>query len=90
MVAIDALFFGLSGAALLVFRHRERRGRAARPAAGSRMPGHPVTTLGFTGAFLELAVSTLVQFPRSAGIGVLILVVGAAVYGAWAWRGWQR
>ena len=84
VVAIDTLFFGLTGAALLVFRHRELRGRASRPADGSRMPGHPWTTLVFTVAFLALALNTVLQFPRSAGIGVGILVLGLPVY--WLWR----
>ena len=84
VVAIDTLFFGLTGAALLVFRHRERLGSATRPAAGSRMPGHPWTTLIFTVAFLVLALNTVLQFPGSAGIGVGILVLGLPVY--WFWR----
>ncbi|HEU4629026.1 MAG TPA: amino acid permease [Gemmatimonadaceae bacterium] len=86
VVALDALFFGLTGAALLVFRRRERRGAATRPAGGARMPGHPVTTLIFTLAFWALALNTVVQFPRSAGIGVLILAAGVPVY--LFWRRW--
>jgi APA family basic amino acid/polyamine antiporter len=86
VVAIDALFFGLTGAALLVFRRRERRGTATRPSAGMRMPGHPVTTAVFTIAFLGLALNTVVQFPRSAGIGVLILAAGVPVYLLWRRR----
>ena len=84
VVAIDTLFFGLTGAALLVFRTRERRGLAHRPSGGARMPGHPWTTLIFTAAFLALAVNTVAQFPRSAGMGVVILLLGLPVY--WYWR----
>jgi APA family basic amino acid/polyamine antiporter len=83
VVALDALFFGLTGAALLVFRYRERRGTAARPAVGARMPGHPITTVIFTLAFWALALNTVIQFPRSAGIGVLILAAGVPVYFFW-------
>ena len=83
VVAIDALFFGLTGAALLVFRHRERRGRAQRAATGARMPGHPVTTAVFVIAFWILALNTVAQFPRSAGIGVLILLAGVPAYFLW-------
>lgn len=78
VVALDAVFFGLTGAALLVFRRRD-------PAAvkGMRMPGHPVTTLVFVLAFWILAASTIVQFPTDAGMGVLILLFGAPVYLFW-------
>ena len=82
VVALDAVFFGLTGAALLVFRSRAKRDGVAPP-AGVAMPGHPVTTLAFTLAFWALALSTIVQFPRSAGIGVLILLAGVPVYGLW-------
>ncbi len=83
VVAIDALFFGLTGAALLVFRYRARRGGEQRPAEGARMPGHPWTTLLFVVAFWLLALSTVAQFPRSAGVGVLILLAGVPAYFAW-------
>ena len=86
VVAIDALFFGLTGAALLVFRHREARGGERRQTAGARMPGHPYTTVLFVVAFWLLALSTIAQFPRSAGIGVLILLAGAPVYLLWRRR----
>ncbi len=79
VVALDAVFFGLTGAALLVLRRRE-----PRPATGSfRMPGHPWTTLLFVLAFWALAVNTVIRNPRSAGIGVLILVAGVPAYGLW-------
>jgi APA family basic amino acid/polyamine antiporter len=83
VVAMDAVFFGLTGAALLVFRARERRGTATRPATGARMPGHPYTTLLFTLAFWLLALTTIAQFPRSAGVGVLIMLAGVPAYLLW-------
>lgn len=78
VVALDAVFFGLTGAALLIFRRRD-------PAAvsGLKMPGHPVTTIVFVAAFWVLAASTIVQFPRDAGMGVLILLMGVPVYLFW-------
>jgi APA family basic amino acid/polyamine antiporter len=83
VVAIDAIFFGLTGAALLVFRARARRGHAASPSSGPRLPGHPATTILFVGAFWLLALSTIAQFPRSAGIGVVILLAGMPVFLLW-------
>jgi basic amino acid/polyamine antiporter, APA family len=81
VVALDAVFFGLTGAALLVFRRRD-------PAAvrGLSMPGHPVTTLVFVIAFWVLAASTIAQFPRDAGMGVVILLIGIPVYLFWRRR----
>jgi APA family basic amino acid/polyamine antiporter len=78
VVALDAVFFGLTGAALLVFRRRD-----PAPVKGLRMPGHPVTTLVFVLAFWVLAASTIVQFPRDAGGGVIILLLGVPVYLFW-------
>src|SRR5687767_99189 len=83
VVALDAVFFGLTGAALLVFRRRNPQG-----VRGLAMPGHPYTTGLFVVAFWTLAVSTVIQFPRDAGMGVLILVLGVPVY--WYWRRVKR
>ena len=81
VVALDAVFFGLTGAALLVFR---RRDPARVP--GMRMPGHPVTTALFVAAFWVLAANTIWQFPLDAGMGVLILLLGLPVYLFWRKR----
>ena len=81
VVALDALFFGLTGAALLVFRKRD-----ATQVSGLRMPGHPVTTVLFVIAFWVLAASTVIQSPRNAGMGILILLLGVPVYFFWTRR----
>ena len=47
------------------------------------MPGHPWTTLVFVAAFWALALNTVARNPRSAGIGVLILLAGVPVYYLW-------
>jgi APA family basic amino acid/polyamine antiporter len=85
VVTIDVLFFGLTGASLLVFRARARR-EGTEEAAGElvRVPWHPFTTWLFVLACWSLAISTLVRFPQNAGIGVLILGLGALVYRFWA------
>jgi APA family basic amino acid/polyamine antiporter len=81
VVALDAVFFGLTGAALLVFRRRD-----PTAVSGLKMPGHPVSTMVFVLAFWILAASTIVQFPKDAGMGVLILLIGIPVYVFWKGR----
>ncbi|HEV2803771.1 MAG TPA: amino acid permease [Chthoniobacterales bacterium] len=85
VVTIDALFFGLTGAALLVFRARARR-EGTEKAEGDlvRVPWHPFTTSLFVVACWSLALSTVLQSPQNAGIGVLILGLGVLVYRFWA------
>jgi len=85
VVTIDVLFFGLTGASLLVFRARARR-EGAQQAQGKvvRVPWHPITTGLFVLACWSVAISTLLQFPQNAGIGVAILGLGALVYRFWA------
>ncbi len=87
VVSMDAVFFGLTGAALLVLRRREHTigaGQAGMGAVTMRMPGHPWTTLAFVIAFWSLAVSTILQFPRDSGVGLLIMLAGVPVYWIWA------
>jgi APA family basic amino acid/polyamine antiporter len=80
VVAIDTLFFGLTGAALLVFRRRE-------PAPASiRAPFHPLSTVLFVGACWSIAIATVVSRPRDAGGGVAILLIGIPVYLLWSRR----
>src|SRR5213078_1074296 len=57
VVTIDALFFGLTGTALFVFRHREK-GEASEKFV--RVPGHPYTTGVFVVACWSLVLSTLI------------------------------
>ena len=88
LVAEDACLAGmevvddLKGAALLVLWRRE-----PQPAAGGfRLRGHPWTTIVFVAAFWALAVNTVIRNPRSAGIGVLILLAGVPAYFFWRRR----
>ncbi|PYI94681.1 MAG: amino acid transporter [Verrucomicrobia bacterium] len=81
VVTIDVLFFGLTGAALFIFRRREPKETNEKFV---RVPWHPVTTGVFVLACWTLAISTLVRYPQNAGIGVVILGLGALVYWCWA------
>jgi basic amino acid/polyamine antiporter, APA family len=84
VVAIDVLFFGLTGASLLVFRGRARRA-GTEEAEGDlvRVPWHPITTIVFVAACWAVSLTTVIQYPRNAGIGVAILLIGVVVYQFW-------
>ncbi len=77
VVAMDAVFFGLTGAALLVFR------RHARPSDGFRMPLHPWSTALFVLSFWILGVNTVAANPTNAGLGAVIMLAGVPVYFIW-------
>jgi APA family basic amino acid/polyamine antiporter len=81
VVAVDVVFFGLTAAALFVFRARERR--QAGEATGVRVPGHPWTTALFILACWAVSATTVANNPRHAGIGFALLGVGAVIYGLW-------
>ena len=81
VVTIDALFFGLTGTALFVFRRREE---SKIDGDFVRVPGHPYTTGIFVLACWSLVLSTLIASPLNAGIGVVILAIGVLVYLLWA------
>jgi APA family basic amino acid/polyamine antiporter len=85
VVAIDWVFFGLTAAALIVFRRRDRRTGPGNDAT-FRVPGHPLTTLVFVAVSWLLVVNTVHRFPRDAGIGVLLLLLGVPVFYAWRRR----
>lgn len=91
VVSIDFIFFGLTGASLFIFRHRNRvpptEARGPRPEAFNT-PGHPITTAIFTLACWTVVVATIIRAPRQSAIGLAILFAGIAAYAIWAvrWR----
>ncbi|HKS22532.1 MAG TPA: amino acid permease [Thermoanaerobaculia bacterium] len=76
VVSVDFVFFGLTGAAVFVFRRRHGPGEF-------RTPGHPVTTAVFTLACWAVVVATIVQSPKDSAIGYAILLAGLAAYAFW-------
>jgi len=80
VVSVDFIFFGLTGAALFVFRHRDPGQRVF-----FRAPGHPFTTGFFVLACWTVVVATVANNPINAIIGYAILAAGvpACLY-------WQR
>jgi basic amino acid/polyamine antiporter, APA family len=80
VIAMDALFWGLTATCIFVFR---RRARGARD-GGFRVPGHPWTTLIFVIAAWSVAAASIYKYPQNTLIGVAILALGVPVY--WLWQ----
>jgi len=78
VVATDFIFFGLTGAALFVFR---RRGITTPE---FRTPGHPVTTAIFTLACWTVVIATIVRSPLQSAIGLAIIAAGGIAYAIWS------
>jgi APA family basic amino acid/polyamine antiporter len=84
VVAMDSVFFGLTGVCLLRLRHRDASSSAAPPGTiGYRVPGHPWTTLLFIAAEWLVVLSTFARDPRRSFIGLAIAVAGLPVYFFW-------
>jgi APA family basic amino acid/polyamine antiporter len=80
VVSVDFIWFGLTGAALFVFRRRDP-GRDG----SFRAPGHPVTTGLFVAACALVIAATLISNPVNSLIGFAIVLAGIP-----ACRYWQR
>ena len=80
VVSVDFIFFGLTGAALFVFRHRDPH----QPATFSA-PLHPFSTALFVAACALTVIATVWNNPINSLIGYAILLAGvpACLY-------WQR
>jgi APA family basic amino acid/polyamine antiporter len=78
VVFTDWVFFGLTGAAVLVLR--KRRPDMDRP---YRTLGYPFTPMLFVGVSFWFVISTLIEKPLQAWIGVAFLGMGVPVYYYW-------
>jgi APA family basic amino acid/polyamine antiporter len=80
VVSVDFIFFGLTGAALFVFRRRSPDVQTA-----FTVPGHPFTTAFFVIACWTVVVATVANNLENSLIGYAILAAGvpACLY-------WQR
>jgi len=79
VVSVDFIFFGLTGAALFIFRSRDPE------ASGFSAPGHPITTGIFVIACFAIVVATVATSLVNSLIGYAILLLGIP-----ACRFWQR
>ncbi|HKR25404.1 MAG TPA: amino acid permease, partial [Allosphingosinicella sp.] len=80
VVSVDFIWFGLTGAALFVFRRRDR------DSEGFRAPGHPFTTGLFVIACAAIVAATVYNAPVNSAVGLLILLAGIPAFLYWQRR----
>ena len=78
VVSVDFIFFGLTGAALFVFRRR-----TTEPHPGFSAPGHPLTTGLFVACCAAIVVATVVNNAKNSLIGFGILALGIPAFFYW-------
>jgi APA family basic amino acid/polyamine antiporter len=81
VVAVDWVFFALTGGALFVFRRRAGDGND-----GARVPGHPLTTGLFVAAAALIVIATVLDAPLNSAVGLGIMLTGIPVYLLWRRR----
>ncbi|HEY6146871.1 MAG TPA: amino acid permease, partial [Thermoanaerobaculia bacterium] len=80
----DWIFFGLTGAAIFIFRRRIPAER--REPGAFRTPGYPFVPALFVGAAAAAVASAILSNPRRSAIGTLLLATGVPVYFFYAKR----
>jgi basic amino acid/polyamine antiporter, APA family len=84
VIAMDCIFFGLTGVCLLVLRRRaSQQGLAG---TGYPVPGHPWTTLLFIAAQWIVVISTFAHDFSHSVIGLGIAIAGIPAYYLWRMR----
>ena len=78
MVSVDFIWFGLTGAALFLFRRREPGSDG-----GFRVPGHPVTTAVFVACCWLVVAATVYTHPADSLVGFAILLAGIPACRYW-------
>jgi len=81
VIAMDALFWGLTAFCLFVLRRRDAFSTSAP--IDYRVPGHPWTTLLFVAVVWLVVIITFVRDPRRSFIGLAIAIAGLPVYFLW-------
>jgi len=80
----DWIFFGLTGAAIFIFRRRIPTG--SREPGAFRTPGYPFVPALFVAAAAAAVASAILSNPRRSVIGTLLLATGVPVYFHYAKR----
>ena len=84
VVSVDFISFGVTAAALFVFRRK-----SAEPEI-FLTPGHPYTTGLFVLICAGIVGSTILSYPANSAIGLTILLAGIPVYLYWSRRARSR
>ena len=74
----DWIFFGLTAAALFVYRKRDQS-----PVTGFRVPAYPVTVIIFVLAAAYVVFSAVISNPRNAAIGAGLIALGIPAFLYW-------
>jgi APA family basic amino acid/polyamine antiporter len=80
-VTVDFISFGMTAAALFVFRRRLPAGEGIY-----RAPGHPFTTAVFVLSCAGIVASAIAASPANSAIALGILAAGVPVYWYWSHR----
>ena len=80
VVAMDFVFFGLTGMSLFIFRRR------STAVTAHATPGHPFTTLFFICACWLVVLATYYNDPKNSFTGLGLVLLGIPVYLFWRRR----
>jgi APA family basic amino acid/polyamine antiporter len=83
VMSVELVFLALTALSLFILRSKDA---AAGTTPRDAMPGHPVTTLLFTGATVGVVVAMFYEYPRNSAIGLGIAAAGLPAYEFWRWR----
>ena len=81
VVSVDSIFFGLTACCVFILRKRLRD-----DVGGTRVPGHPVTTILFIAICALVVINTVNRYPDNTLIGIAIMLAGIPAYLFWSWR----
>jgi len=81
VIAMDAIFWGLTAVCLLLLRRRDAAASAVP--VDYRVPGHPWTTLLFIAVMWSVVIITFVHDPKRSFIGLAFALAGLPVYFFW-------
>ncbi|MDQ3068847.1 MAG: amino acid permease, partial [Acidobacteriota bacterium] len=79
VVFADWIFFGLTVAALFVWRARSRD-TSELPATAYRSPGYPILPGFFVAVAIAVVVSVIIEAPARAAAGALLIASGIPVF----------